>query len=85
VNGMARLDCSGGAPPDRAMGAAAGTEQPAWPTRSTRAAMQPGPPMTLGRRLSGAGPAVTTPFDAVPKALTSQPLILFRRTCIAAP
>ena len=52
-----------------------------------RAAMksQPGPPMTLGRRLSGAGPAVTTTFDAGPKALTSQPLILFRRTCIAAP
>jgi hypothetical protein len=40
--------------------------------------------LTLGRRLSGGGPAIT-PFDAAPKALTSQPLILLRRTCIAAP
>jgi hypothetical protein len=57
------------------------------PTRSIRAAMksEPSPPMTLRRRLFGAGPAIITPFDAVPKALTSQPLILFRRICIAAP
>jgi hypothetical protein len=38
VNGMARLDCSGGAPPDRAMGAAPGLSSP--PGLRARSALQ---------------------------------------------